>query len=510
MDADTSDSIKRATIDGVRWVVVARAITDGLALAVAVALARMIEPDQFGRAAVALIFVPLAAILTFEGFASALVQRPTFDESHRRSATLTSLAAGAMLSALLFLLAQPIGGPVFGLETADLLELISPVFVLAAIGAVPRATLWRRLDFRRMSIIDVLSMLTGTGLSLALAIAGLDAEAIVLGALATTASCSALLFLSAPSPWPRWHRRSQREITGFGFPAALAGLVHVAFNNADYAILAWRLSATQAGIYWRAFNLGVVYQDKLSGVMLKVAFPVYSRTESREELRRLHSRATRVLATVIFPLLTLLIVLAPVLIPFAFGPAWEPAVVPAQILAVAGMVSAILTGYPQVMLAVGQPKALLRFNLAMLGGFALAIGLASGHGLVVVAIAVVAVYFCILLGAYRFLLQRHAGIPMWTLLRELGPAVAGCFALGAVALPVRLGLEAAQAPAAAVLILAGIAGLVAYALLLRTLFRPAWHDVITLTDKVAPPLGRAARRAIGRGRRPVVAQGSSA
>jgi O-antigen/teichoic acid export membrane protein len=509
MSTGSSDSIKKATIDGVRWVVIARAITDVIALGVAVALARMIEPDQFGRAAVALIFVPLAAILTFEGFASALVQRPSFDESHRRSATLTSIAGGAILSLLLLVLAQPIGGPVFGIETADLLELISPVFLLASIGAVPRATLWRRLDFRRMSIIDVLSMLTGTAVALGLAIAGMDAEAIVLGAVATTASCSALLFISAPPPWPRWHARSQREITGFGLPAALAGLVHVAFNNVDYAILAARLSAFQAGFYWRAFNLGVVYQDKLSGVMLKVAFPVYSRTESREELRRLHSRATRVLATVIFPLQALLIVLAPVLIPFAFGPAWEEAVVPAQILGVAGMAAAILTGYPQVMLAVGKPKELLRFNLAMLTGFAIAVGLASGQGLAVIAVAVVLVYACILLGAYKFLLQRHAGIPMWSLLRELSPAVVGCFALAAVALPLRFALEGAGAPDAVTLLVAGPVGLLAYAVLLRTAFPAAWHDVVMIVEKVAPPLGRVARRAARRARSPLP-QGSSA
>ena len=222
--------------------------------------------------------------------------------------------------------------------------------------------------------------------------------------------------------------------------------MHVAFNNVDYAILAARLSAHQAGFYWRAFNLGVVYQDKLSGVMLKVAFPVYSRTSSIEELRRLHSRATRVLATVIFPLQALLIVLAPLLIPFAFGPAWEEAVVPAQILGVAGMAAAILTGYPQVMLAVGQPKALLRFNLAMLAGFATVVALASGQGLAVIAVAVVVAYAAILLGAYRFLLQRHAGIPMWSLLRELAPAVVGCFALAAVAVPLRFALETAGAP----------------------------------------------------------------
>jgi O-antigen/teichoic acid export membrane protein len=44
--------------------------------------------------------------------------------------------------------------------------------------------------------------------------------------------------------------------------------------------------------------------------MAQVAYPVYSRTANRDDLRALHERAARVHAAVLFPLLTLLIVLA--------------------------------------------------------------------------------------------------------------------------------------------------------------------------------------------------------
>jgi hypothetical protein len=43
--------------------------------------------------------------------------------------------------------------------------------------------------------------------------------------------------------------------------------------NADYLILAARLHPAQVGFYWRAFQLGVCYQDKISGIMLRTAFP---------------------------------------------------------------------------------------------------------------------------------------------------------------------------------------------------------------------------------------------
>jgi O-antigen/teichoic acid export membrane protein len=486
----TERSLKESTLEGVRWVMLGRGASEVLALAAAIALARMISPAEFGRAAVAMILVPLATILTFEGFASALVQRPTFDQEHRRAATLMSIAAGAALTVAVLIGAPTVGERVFGGEIAGLLQIVAPVFTISSIGAVSRATLWRKLDFARTSRIDVLSLFCGSIVSVTLAVAGLDARAIVFGALAQATASTLQLLAVAPPPLPGWNRRAARDIVGFGVPAAGAGLVHVLFSNIDYAILAARLTAAQTGIYWRAFNLGVSYQDKLSNVMLQVAFPVYSRTKDLDELRQLHSRATRVHAAVIVPLLASLVVLAPVLVPFVFGPAWIPSVRPAQILAVAGMVAAILTGYSQVMLAVGKPRELLRFNIGMLIAYGGAVYLAATHGLVTVAAAVVGVYALVLIGVYRLLLQRHVGIRAWSLIAELRPAVAGAVVLLAVGFPLRRGFESLDAPSVVTIVVVGCAGLAAYAAVLKVGFAAVWDDLWMLAERVVPQLAR--------------------
>jgi O-antigen/teichoic acid export membrane protein len=479
-------SIKDATISGVRWVMLTRAVSEVLALGCIVLLARHISPAGFGHAAVAIIFVPLAGILTFEGFASALVQRETIDESHRQVAMLMSLLGGAILSGLVWVLVAPVWRPVFGAKTAELIALVSPVFLLASLGTVSRATLWRRLDFKRMSLIDMRAAILGNVVPVALALGlGLGARAIVIGALAQVSLSSLQLLVAAPPPLPRWHSRSQREIGGFGIAAALAGLVDVLFRNVDYAILAVQLPAAQVGIYWRAFNLGVVYQDKLSSVMMQLAFPVYSRTESREQMRALHERAARVHAAVIFPLLASLIVLGPVLIPFVLGGEWIPAVRPAQILAVAGMVAAVLTGYPQVMLAVGRPRALLNFNVVMLIGYAAIVAVVAQQGLITIAVAVVVGYLAILVGVYRFMLQRHLGISIARLVPELGPAVIGCLALAAIDEPLRRLLYPAIG-AAPTIVIAGLAGIAAYCGALRLVSRATWDDLSGLAARVLP------------------------
>ena len=150
--------LKQAAVSGVRWTMVARVASELITLASAVVLARLVAPSEFGEAVVPLIFVPLAVIFTFEGLGSALVQRKEIDHTHVEAAMLASLVTGALLSLATFLLADPVGGQLFGKASAELLQLISPVFLLAGLGAVSRGLLWRHLDFRRVSLIEMISL----------------------------------------------------------------------------------------------------------------------------------------------------------------------------------------------------------------------------------------------------------------------------------------------------------------------------------------------------------------
>ncbi|HEY1358065.1 MAG TPA: oligosaccharide flippase family protein [Thermoleophilaceae bacterium] len=479
-------SLVDAAFAGVRWVTFARVGAEVVTFAAAIVLARLVGPSEFGRAAVPLVLMPLAVILTFEGFGSALVQREEIGPAHVESATLTSVAAGLLLSLLTLAVAQPIAAPLFGEGMAELLPLAAPAFFIAGLGAVPRALLWRQLDFRRVSLIEVGSLALGAISSVALALAGLDAEALVLGGVVATAASTLMLVIAVPPPLPRWRPRELREITRFGVPASLAGLLYVGISNADYAVLAIRASSAQVGIYWRAFQLGVSYQEKISGIMMRLAFPVYARTGSLDELRRLHARASRVHAAVIVPLLALLVITAPDLVPWVFGERWAPAALPAQILAFAGMIAAILTGYPQVMLAAGKPRALMIFNVGVLAAYCVLVWFAAPHGLTTVAVAVVGIHVSMLFTVYGVLFRNVLGIPLRRLLADIAPGAVSSCALAAAAVPTLGLMHGLGAPTFFELAAVGLVGAAVYLLALRALFPAAWSDLAMLVRRLRP------------------------
>ena len=480
------DQLREAAVSGVRWFAIARVATEALQLASAVALARLVSPAEFGNAAVALILIPLAVILTYEGFGSALVQRKLIETGHFEAATLTSLATGLILSLLVFFLAPLIAAPIFSDEIAHLIQVAAPAFALAGLGAVSRARLSRRLEFRPISMIETGALAVGSFIAIGLAALGLGGEAVVIGAVAGIAFTSLAMVTVAPPGRPRWRRKELAEVSRFGAPASAAGLLYVAISNVDYAVLAARLNPAQVGIYWRAFQIGVLYQDKISGVMMRLAFPIYSRTNNLDEMKKLHERATRIHGAVVVPLLAILIVTAPELIPIVFGDAWRAAIEPTQVLAVAGMIAAILTGYSQVMLAAGRPRALLIFNCVVLVLYALAVFVTAKQGLVTVALAVVGVHVAMLAAVYLVLFRRVLGMPVGRLFTDLAPAAATAALVLAIGLPVADLMRGAGAAPVLTVLLAGLAGCLVQAIALRALFPEVWSDVSRLLRRLLP------------------------
>jgi lipopolysaccharide exporter len=488
--------LREATLEGVRWISATRLVFEVVAVAGAVVLAHLVPPAAYGRFAIALVVPEIALSLVNEGLGTPLVRHQAVTRRHTEGTMAIGVAGGLALTALTYFAAPLLSTPLFGAETTELIQLYSPVFTIAGVMIVPLAMLQRRLEFNRIGISEVASAAVTTVVSIALALAGLDAEAFVLGSIAGIFAWAVVLLLFAgATPLPFWRGAEMREIASTGAPAAGAGLAGIGSRNVDYAILGARLTPAAVGFYYRAFTLGVEYERKVSGIVSRIAFPVYSRTRDMVHLRSVRQRIVRLNATLIFPLMVFFIVVAPVLVPWLFGARWEPAVVLAQILAVAGMAGTLKNTIDPLVLAAGKPRSLMVFNVCEVALYAGMLFLVSSGGdLVLVCAAVAGFRVATLIGSYAFLLAPVLDSSVFELLHDAGPALLGCFALAAAALPLRLFLDV---PAVPLLATCAAAGFTAYAVVLRLVSPASWADIRLIVSRLVPRLGaEKPRRAI--------------
>lgn len=495
LEGDRPSSLKGAAVTGVRWVAISQVVTQVGSLAASVVMARLLTPAEFGQAAIAIILLPLSILLSFAGFGTALVQSKEVNALVVRSAASLSILVGATETVLLFLIAPLLAKPLFGSETSDLIQLISPVFFLGGLAVVPRALLQRQLKFQRLSVIEMAGFCGGTVVGLGAAFAGAGARALVLGALATAAISRLAMVSSAPFMKPAWSAEQNRKIIRFGIPASLTSLSFWARQNADYAVVGATLGSTATGLYWRAFQWGVGYQNSLSGVMTQVAFPVLSRSDGIEHLLALRARMTRVTNVMILPMQALIVATAPVLVPWLFGPRWTDAVMPTQLLAVAGMASCATVNHIQVMLAAGHPRPVMVLQLVSLAGVVAASLAAAPLGVVGVCAAMAALFVLMTFAVYYFLLHGVLGIPMSALGTDLLPAALPMAILLCAAFPLTALLSSLGVPAFPLLATVWVLGAALYLVSGRQFFPAAFSDAGNFVARVVPArIMRAARR----------------
>jgi len=492
--AISRSELKEATFKSLRWATLARIAAQILTVAAGVLLAHLVAPAEFGRVAVTIVVGELALALANQGAGSVLVQRRELRRAHVEATAMLALAGGVLLSTATLFLAPLVTTPLFGEQTTQLFKLLSPAFVIAAVGIVPLAMLERELDFRRISIIEIATVAVSAASSVVYALLGLEAEAYVLGFITGLLAWAGLLVALGPAVRPRWRRREMREVAAFGLPAGLASMAMVGYGNVDYLILGARLSPAQVGFYYRAYTLGVQYETKISDIIQRVAFPVYSRTEDAEHMRAVRSRIVRINAAVIYPMLALFIAVAPGLVPWVFGERWEPAVLPAQILAVAGMARMVNNGTPALLLAAGRPRALLAFNLCRLTVLAAAVMVAVPYGLVAVCIAVSSFQVITTVASYGLVLPRLVGITLRRLALDVAPAIVASGIMLAVAVPVVGALTASDLSSPVIVLFVSALAAPLYLLALRLTGPAAWADVLLLTRRMLPRLRRSRSR----------------
>lgn len=500
-DVVEREALAGAAFHAVRWTGLARMAGEVTAFASTIVLARLLTPAEFGVAAVVLVATTIAAQTGQQGLTAPLVQRRSVDAEHLRVAVLLSLGLGLALAAVAATVAEPAARPVFGTRIAELLPLSAPFFVLAGIAAVPQALLERRLKFRRLSVVYAARMLSTAVASVAIAAAGVGSESLILGPLVGTVVATGLLVHASPIVRPAWHRRHAAEMVRFGAPSLASGLAGIGAQYVDYAVVAARLPAATVGLYWRAYTLGVDYQSKLSGILVQIGLPLYARAKDLETRRAMRERIVRLQTLVLFPLLGCLILVAPVAVPLVFGQRWEGAVEPTQILAVAGMMAAIQAGTGPLLLAVGRPGVLLRWNLGKIVGLGAVVYVVAPEGLVPLAIAVTAFNVLRSLLGQQLLLRRHAGIDVRALWIACLPGLVATAALlgcGWAVLEVGAALGTPQGATSAA---AAAAGMAAYLGTLALAFRPALGELGDVANRLLP------RLRAGRQRRTATAQG---
>ncbi|MCL5004203.1 MAG: lipopolysaccharide biosynthesis protein [Patescibacteria group bacterium] len=326
-----------------------------------VILARLLNPADFGVYRLALFFADLFGRVSEFGLDKALIHKQdNLEVAYKTHFTLqVSLSILALVLALVF---APVIISRYSPLTFAFIVVISVGYVFQALGYTQRLSLEKNLLFSHTALVDIISLILSSAISVFMAFRGYGPLSLVVGYGANYVFSFCLFWLI--HPWKVSFKEAflfdTREIKWFlrfGSFLFIGGLTTFILYRYNDFILGTFLSAAALGFYSRAFNYAQIPTSLITSVVSKVALPTYSALQNdREKLSAAFSIVLKSIVRISFPLSLILYLVADDFTVFLLGPKWLPMVPIFRILLIYGVFRSIFDDLGELFTAVGKPN----------------------------------------------------------------------------------------------------------------------------------------------------------
>ncbi len=354
-----------------------------------VVLARLLVPEDYGAANIAVIVGSFAFILGDLGYGTALVQASEATQRWASTAYWSALAAGAVGTSIAVVVAFPAA---VALDTPQVTGLVIAggfTLVLVGAGAASHALLTRSMSFGVIQSAVLAATLVAAATAITAAAMGAGAWALVLQQVVFAAANSALFIVAARwRPSFAFSRPAFSWLSKFALPVTGGHVFGIIQPLVTALLIGHLLGVNELGVWSLSMAVVVVPLSLLGYPVARVIYAAFARMrDTPERIAEVWLNGLTLLSAVVLPALFGLVAVAPDLVPLAFGSQWQDAVTVIQILAVFIMARTLQTWNTPVMDSFGKPHISTILNASVLLALVPSIWVGSQFGLAGAAIA---------------------------------------------------------------------------------------------------------------------------
>ncbi|MDE7414476.1 MAG: lipopolysaccharide biosynthesis protein [Muribaculaceae bacterium] len=385
-------------------------------------LARLLTPEDFGIIGMLTIFIAISQTLIDGGFNAALIQKKEATQTDYSTILYWNIGFSFVLYLILFVCATQIG-KFFKMEIlCGVLRVIAVTIVLNAIISVQRARLQKKLAFKTLAVVNLSSYIIGVVSAIVLAKCGYGVWSLVsLQLIYGTCCILLLLIITKWIPSLTFSYSAVKGLFGFGGYLLAANILQTICINIQGIIIGKRFSATQMGYYSQAYRLDQVISASIPQVIVQVMYPIYSSLQDDlVQLNKICLQNMRVLAFIMFPILSTLIIIAEPLIRFLYGDKWMPSVPYFRVLLVGGFFVCLQNLNYYAVASVGKSKALFYWSFYKWGFLLCALLIGMNFGMYGILWGMVLSSINIYI-TNAFLAQKHTKLKIYDQLNTIIP-----------------------------------------------------------------------------------------
>lgn len=332
-------SIKKKAVNGMMWNAIERFSTQGIQFVLTIVIARILSPADYGLVAMLSIFMAISQTLVDSGFGNALIQKQDRTETDYSTAFYFNIVISAFIYFLLYMSAPWIAKFYDQPELVKVARVYGLFLIINSFSAIQMTRFTISLDFKKMAVASLLSVLVGGSLGIWLAYNGYGVWALVFQALSGSLVWGTGLWILAR--WmPKWcfSWNSFRTLFSFGSKLLVSNLIHTLYSNMYSLVVGKFFLASVLGYFNRSYTIGQFPVQNFGNIIQKVLYPIQCRYQDEDEkFNQIFISYLRISGFVLFPLMIGLAVLAAPIISLLLTDKWLPMTSLLQIICLAMM-----------------------------------------------------------------------------------------------------------------------------------------------------------------------------
>ncbi len=273
---------RKKALNGFKWTTIANLSHYAISFALSIILARYLTPREYGITASFAIFTIFSRTLIDGGLSVALVQKKEINQGHLNSVFWFNLMMSLLLYFLVWIIAPSLSNFLREDELTPIIRIVSFIYITNALGLVQNSLLIRELNFRKQTVINILSLSISVLVALYCIYKNMGVYCIVFQILSQSIVLNLLLTIS--SNWrPRFSFsiKSFGELWNLGSRVLVVNLLNTIYNQLDGFFIGRVFRLNLLGIYTR----GKSFTDMINSIYVNsiqtVTFSLLS--ESKNE-----------------------------------------------------------------------------------------------------------------------------------------------------------------------------------------------------------------------------------
>ncbi len=387
------NNMKKSIVSGVFWKFSERMAAQLVSVVVAIILARILAPSDYGVISLVTVFIALANVFVTDGFGSALIQKKNCDNKDFSTVFYFSIVFSIGLYVILFFASELVADFYNMPILSPVLKVLSLKVPIAAINSVQQAFVSRNMMFKRFFFATLIGTLISAVVGITMAYNGFGVWALVAQELTNTIIDTIVLWVTVKwRPERFFSFQKLKSLFSYGWKLLVQSLMVTLYGNLRSLIIGKVYTTNDLAYYTKGSyypNLIIVNVDT---AMSSALFPAMSKEQNNiSGVKQMARRTTKLCSYVISPLLIGFAAVAESFVTIILTDKWLPIVPFIRIICVGLLMRAAQTTALQAIKSVGRSDIVLKIDIPVRIFGLISIFAALPFGVIYIAFSEIAV-----------------------------------------------------------------------------------------------------------------------